>query len=94
MTAWGVATVSDSGCYRLPGTSILVRLRGSVRGDERTQVTNSGVEGKTVVRTVASSRLQSSLGWSGTPRMARVLPGAGETSQQRPGASWAEETGR
>ncbi|MQM16332.1 hypothetical protein Taro_049292 [Colocasia esculenta] len=43
-------------------------LRGSVRGDERTRVTDSEVEGKMMVRTAASSHFQSSRGWSGTPR--------------------------
>ncbi|MQM03316.1 hypothetical protein Taro_036093 [Colocasia esculenta] len=35
------------------------------------QQANTGAEGKMVVRTVALSRLQSSRGWSGTPRMVR-----------------------
>ncbi|MQM00317.1 hypothetical protein Taro_033049 [Colocasia esculenta] len=68
----------ERGCYHLPGTPILVRLRGSVWGDERTRVTDYGVEGKTVVRTAALSRFRSSLGWSGTPRTVGVLPGVGQ----------------
>ncbi|MQL91924.1 hypothetical protein Taro_024542 [Colocasia esculenta] len=51
-----------------------LRGRGSVRVDDCTRVTDSGVEGKMVVRTAASSRLQSSLGWFGTPRMAGCQP--------------------
>ncbi|MQM17555.1 hypothetical protein Taro_050527 [Colocasia esculenta] len=56
-----------------------MRLRGSVRGDGRAPVIDFGVEGKTVVRTEALSRLQSSLGWSGIPRMVGVLPSADQS---------------
>ncbi|MQL74162.1 hypothetical protein Taro_006521 [Colocasia esculenta] len=38
------------------GPPILMHLRGSVQGDERTRVTNSGIEGKTVVRLLSSGR--------------------------------------
>ncbi|MQM02521.1 hypothetical protein Taro_035287 [Colocasia esculenta] len=47
--------------------------------DERARVRDSRAEGKTVVRTAALSRLQSSLG---------------ESSQQRQGEHRAEEMGR
>ncbi|MQL91841.1 hypothetical protein Taro_024457 [Colocasia esculenta] len=42
------------------------------------QQADSGAEGKTVVMTVALSRLQSSRGWSGTPRTVR------STTRRRP----------
>ncbi|MQM20469.1 hypothetical protein Taro_053490 [Colocasia esculenta] len=75
---WWFVMVPRGFSYHLLGSPIRMRLTGSVRGDERTRVMDSGLEGKTVVRTVASSRLQSSLGWSWTPRTTEVLPGAGQ----------------
>ncbi|MQM19218.1 hypothetical protein Taro_052218 [Colocasia esculenta] len=78
----------EKGCYHLPGTPILVRLRGSVQGDEHTRVMDSGVEGKMVVRIAVSSRLQSSLGWSGTLRTLRLLSsGKAHVGRSRRGGS-------
>ncbi|MQL87502.1 hypothetical protein Taro_020045 [Colocasia esculenta] len=48
----------ERGCYSLPGTPVLMHLRGSVRGDECTRVADSGVEGKMVVRLLSRGRVR------------------------------------
>ncbi|MQL86987.1 hypothetical protein Taro_019523 [Colocasia esculenta] len=54
-------------------------LREGPNGSALLVEADSRAEGKTVVRTAALSRLQSSRGWSGMPRSFGVLTGAGQS---------------
>ncbi|MQL92889.1 hypothetical protein Taro_025521 [Colocasia esculenta] len=65
------------GCYRCLGPPSSEPIEGVLRATSvlelAAQQANSGAKGKMVVTTAALSHLQSSRGWSGTPRTVRLL---------------------